>query len=48
VDSGDNGSMNRDRLLLLLYLSGILAATLVHASAWLAAGLALVLAAAGN
>lgn len=48
MDSGDNGSMNRDRLLLLLYLSGILAATLVHASAWLAAGLALVLAAAGT
>lgn len=40
--------MNRDRLFLLLYLAGILAATLVHDPAWLAAGLVTVLAVAGR
>lgn len=40
--------MNRDRLLLLGYGAGILAGTLVHDPAWLAAGLGLVLAAAGR
>ena len=40
--------MNRDRLFLLLYLAGILAATLVHDPAWLAAGLAVVLVMAGR
>lgn len=40
--------MNRDRLLLCLYLAGILAATLVHDPAWLGAGLALVLLLAGR
>ncbi len=40
--------MNRDRVLLLGYGGGILAGTLVHDPAWLAAGLALVLAVAGR
>ena len=40
--------MNQDRLLLLGYGAGILAGTLVHDPAWLAAGLSLVLAAAGR
>ena len=40
--------MNRDRLLLLGYGAGILAGTLVHDPSWLAAGLALVLTAAGR
>lgn len=40
--------MHRDRLALLLYLTGILAATLVHEPALLAAGLALVLLAGGR
>lgn len=38
--------MNRSRLHLLGYLAAVLAATLVHDPAWLAAGLALVLLAA--
>ncbi|MCU0933936.1 MAG: ABC transporter permease [Thiobacillaceae bacterium] len=40
--------MNRDRLLLYLYLAGILAATLVHDPVWLCAGLVLVLLLAGG
>lgn len=40
--------MNRDRLLLLGYGAGILAGSLVHDPVWLAAGLVLVLAAAGR
>jgi cobalt/nickel transport system permease protein len=40
--------VNRDRLLLFLYMAGILAATLVHDPAWLAFGLAAVLVAAGT
>ena len=40
--------MNRDRALLLLYLGTVLVATLVHAPAVLAGGLALTLLAAGR
>lgn len=40
--------MNRDRAYLLLYLAAILAATLIHSPAWLAAGLGLVMLIAGR
>ncbi len=40
--------MKRDHAYLLLYASAILAATLIHDIAWLAAGLALVLLTAGR
>ena len=40
--------MQRDRVHLGLYLAGVLSATLIHAPAWLAAGLALVLLLAGR
>jgi cobalt/nickel transport system permease protein len=40
--------MQRDRVYLGLYLAAVLAATLIHAPVWLAAGLALVLLLAGR
>lgn len=40
--------MKRDRIYLLLYLGAVLAATWVHAPAWLAAGLGLTLLVAGR
>lgn len=40
--------MHRDHLIALLYLAGLITATLVHPPAWLAAGLAGVLLAAGR
>ncbi len=40
--------MKRDQTYLLLYLAAIVAATLIHAPLWLAAGLALVLLMAGR
>lgn len=40
--------MHRDRRYLLLYLAAVLAATLVHSPAWLAAGWGLVLLLAGR